>query len=162
MFGADRETDMPHMFPIANELSSAKDYSVAHPPLPSGNLGGVKSKSFHVKLVDYMTARELKKADIARRLNVSPSAVTKWCQGEQFPEAPLLIALARLLSVPADELMGSSAAPVLDVAAPRIGRPPKLEASFDGHAEARDAAEAPAVEAAPSKPQAKASRGRRP
>jgi class 3 adenylate cyclase len=56
----------------------------------------------------------LKQHDLARALQVSPQAVSKWERGDNGPDLAILSALARLLGVSADWLLGAHS-PSLDV-----------------------------------------------
>lgn len=119
------------MFPIGNSLSSGNAKTGAPESLPHGNVEGVKGKQFAEKLGEFMSARDMSKADVARALNVSPSAVTKWTKGEQVPESPLFLALARALDVDPFDLMGTTIAPTHAAAKPKVGRPRRLAAALD-------------------------------
>ena len=50
--------------------------------------------------------RGLKQADIARALQISAQAVSKWERGDNAPDISLLLDLSRLLGVTTDWLLG--------------------------------------------------------
>jgi class 3 adenylate cyclase len=55
--------------------------------------------------------RKLKQGDVANALQVSPQAVSKWERGENAPDILLLSALARVLGVTTDWILGRHEAP---------------------------------------------------
>ena len=55
----------------------------------------------------FRIAREYTQSDLATLLSVSPQAVSRWENGQAFPDITLLPKLARYLNVTIDEIMGN-------------------------------------------------------
>jgi len=55
----------------------------------------------------FRIAREYTQSDLATLLSVSPQAVSRWENGQAFPDITLLPRLAKYLNVTIDEIMGS-------------------------------------------------------
>lgn len=73
-------------------------------------------------------------ADVARRLDVSEAAVSRWITLGRVPDTLLLVALADMLGLTPKELLGSNyrePLPADAVPTPRQGRPPREEATPD-------------------------------
>lgn len=56
------------------------------------------------RLEQALTFRSLSKSKLAELIDVAPSTVTKWCKGDQFPEAETFERLASILEVEAEWL----------------------------------------------------------
>lgn len=61
-------------------------------------------ESFMTYLERLMKAKGLNQADLARKMDVTPSAVCYWLSGEKEPEAAKYPKLARILGISAIEL----------------------------------------------------------
>ena len=55
----------------------------------------------------FRIAREYTQSDLATLLSVSPQAVSRWENGQAFPDITLLPRLAKYLNVTIDEIMGN-------------------------------------------------------
>lgn len=63
------------------------------------------------RLKQYLSDEKLTQTELARRMNVSQPTVWEWLNGDAFPSAKKLKALAALTGISIDELLGSSRRP---------------------------------------------------
>jgi transcriptional regulator with XRE-family HTH domain len=84
----------------------------------------VSRRDFGQNLLAMMEANGLNKADVARRIGVSPSTMTRWTSEGREVSGQHLLALAAVLGVEPRVLLGSSfVEPTAPVASPKRGRP---------------------------------------
>lgn len=77
------------------------------------------------RIKKYRTERGYTQAQLAKRLYLTPQAVSKWENGLSVPDAEMLKRLAQALQVTPDLLLGVSArGPAAAVSAPQTGAPP--------------------------------------
>ncbi len=78
-------------------------------PLPlrrtQSRYNAMKNRSFHINLASRRKELHLTQEQLARRLNVSPQAVSKW-EKNSFPDAAQLPRLAEALNISLDALFG--------------------------------------------------------
>lgn len=60
---------------------------------------------FADRLTDLRKAQHMTQADLAKKLNISPQAVSKWETGESIPDIEMLELLADLYGLTLDELI---------------------------------------------------------
>lgn len=65
----------------------------------------MESMAFGERIKALRTGKGLSQEEVAERLGVSPQSVSKWEHGRNNPELSVLLPLARLLGVSADELL---------------------------------------------------------
>ena len=63
---------------------------------------------FNEKLFELRKSKGLSQEQLAEKLDVSRQAVSKWETGDAFPEAPKLLAIAKLFGVTTDFLLDDS------------------------------------------------------
>lgn len=61
-----------------------------------------------MSIKEYRIKAELRQEDIAQRLNVDRSTVTKWETGVSTPTVDKLIAMSKIFGCTVDELLGVS------------------------------------------------------
>lgn len=66
------------------------------------------ARVFASRLAELMEQRGIKAIDLAARLKVHQSRVSRWLSGEQFPKIETLPSLAEILGVTVDYLLGAS------------------------------------------------------
>lgn len=72
------------------------------------NLKGVKNidkSKFADRLTDLRKEQHMTQADLAKKLNISPQAVSKWETGESIPDIEMLEILSDLYGLTLDELI---------------------------------------------------------
>jgi len=70
--------------------------------------------TFPQKLQEYRRAAQLSQEELAHRLGVSRQSVSKWEQGQSFPETEKLIELSSMLGVSMDSLLKAEDLPPMD------------------------------------------------
>lgn len=76
------------------------------------------NKKFSQTITQLRKEKGLTQSDVAKKLNVSPQAVSKWENGDSMPDLSLLLPLAELYGVTVDELLGREMAKVVDYEKP--------------------------------------------
>lgn len=67
------------------------------------------SKPFREMLESAMKLRGFDGADLARATNITPATISRYRSGERIPAGPELVAVAKVLRIDAEELLGSDA-----------------------------------------------------
>src|SRR5690606_36623790 len=115
--------------PKGNELSKGNSFSVSHSPVATWQPEGVKRPKFGPNLKQNLDMRGISPAELARWLQVNPSAVSRWITKGTIPEAPYLVAAAKVLRVDPEDLLGDDALEPLPARPPPPrGRPPREKA----------------------------------
>ena len=125
---ASRDFAMPQALLNSKHLSSsnatAKVLSRGAPWQPQR----VEKPPFRENLSAALKMASIGQSDLARRVGVDPSQVTRWLSGEREPSGPILLAMSRLFGIDPWVLLGADAVePRIAEAAPARGRPRKQD-----------------------------------
>ena len=68
-------------------------------------IGGIPMSTFDEKLKTLLHNYEMTQKDLAERINVSPSTVSKWCSGDNNPSIDTIKDLSKIFYVPCEVLI---------------------------------------------------------
>ena len=94
----------------AVELKSATEALAAPEATEEPVAGPAADEAFGERLLRLRTKAGIDRADVAKRMNVSAASVLGWEKGRVRPKRSRMAALAKILGVPAAELLGEAAA----------------------------------------------------
>ncbi len=60
----------------------------------------------HKRLCEAIETSTIKKSEIARRLEISPSTISKYLHAKKFPDIDTFANLCKILDVSSDEILG--------------------------------------------------------
>jgi len=106
-FGCQFEGPVSRATLSAVELKSATE--TAPPTEEEKGAAAAAEESFGDRLLRLRTRAGLDRADVARRMNVGPASVLGWEKDRVRPKRSRMAMLAKILGVPAAELLGEAA-----------------------------------------------------